>query len=60
MAQSLPCQLDSIPTSPWWTASAQTPVVAHPEDAKAQRILNVGYYTYTKGFNTLVLHLKMD
>lgn len=41
MAQTLSFQLNGVPAAPRWTAAAQTPVVAHPEDAEAQRVLDV-------------------
>lgn len=48
MAQSFSCQLDGVPAASRRTACAQTPVVAHSENAEAQRVLDVRYNTYTK------------
>lgn len=48
MAQPFCCQLDGVPAASRRTAGAQTPVVAHPEDAEAQRVLDVRYNTYSK------------
>lgn len=52
MAQSFSCQSDGIHAASWRTAGAQAPVVAHPEDAEAQRVLDVRYYTYMEEFNS--------
>ena len=41
MAQTLSRQLNGIPAAPRRTATAQTPIVAYPEDAEAQRVLDV-------------------
>lgn len=48
MAQPFSCQLDGVPAASRRTACAQTPVVAHSENAEAQRVLDVRYDNYTK------------
>lgn len=58
MAQSVSCQLDSVPAASWRTAGAQTPVVAHPEDAEAQRVLDVRYNPYMKELFFQTAHSK--
>lgn len=45
VAQPFSRQLHGVPAASRWTAGAQTPVVAHPEDAEAQRVLDVRYDT---------------
>lgn len=58
MAQSVSCQLDGVPAASWRTAEAQTPIVAHPEDAEAQRVLDVRYSPYMKEFFFQTAHSK--
>ena len=48
MAQSLCCQSDGVPAASRRTAGTQTPVVTHPENAEAQRVLDVRYNAYIK------------
>lgn len=56
MAQSFSCQSDGVSAASWRTAGAETPVVAHPEDAEAERVLDVGYDTYIKEINFQTAH----
>lgn len=58
MAQSVSCQLDGVPAASWRAAGAQTPVMAHPEDAEAQRVLDVRYNPYMKEFFFQTAHSK--
>lgn len=48
MAQSLWRQTDSVRAASWRAATSKTPVVTHPEDAQAQSVLDVWYYTCVK------------
>lgn len=55
MAQQLSRQLDGVPAAPRRTAGAQAAVVLHPEDAEAQRVLDVRQNTCrTRGDVTVV------
>lgn len=56
MAQSFSCQLDGVSAASWRTAGAETPVVAHPEDAEAESVLDIGYNTYIKEINFQTAH----